>query len=285
MSQSHVCKNDPKPSPRLTIGFRDLAIALIDTAHRAGKATLLYYDENIEVEYKADNSPVTAADRAAEDIILADLARLAPGLPVIAEEQAAAGILPLTERLFFVVDPLDGTKEFIKRNGEFTVNIALVEDGVPRLGVIYAPALGRLYFTLSETEAFAAHLDAAADPVSLDALELRLLKTREPRPGHLVAVASRSHGSRATEEFLARHGIAQTTNSGSSLKFCMVAAGEADVYPRFGPTNEWDTGAGHAILRAAGGEVLNDKGEPLRYGKRESRYVNPGFAAWGRAPA
>ncbi len=140
-----------------------MAIALIDTAHRAGKAALRYYNENIEVAYKADNSPVTAADRRPKTSSWPIWRGWRPDLPVIAEEQAAAGILPLTERRFFVVDPLDGTKEFIKRNGEFTVNIALVEDGVPRLGVIYAPALGLLYFTLSETEAFAAHLDAAAD--------------------------------------------------------------------------------------------------------------------------
>jgi 3'(2'), 5'-bisphosphate nucleotidase len=261
-----------------------LAASLIHTAHRAGKAALRYYNENIEVEYKADQSPVTAADKAAEDIILADLRALAPDVPVIAEEQAAAGVLPSTGRRFFLVDPLDGTKEFIKRNGEFTVNIALVVDELPRMGVIYAPALGDLYFTLSETEAFAAFLDAAApaEAARLDALKRKPMHAREPRPGCLAAVASRSHGNEATEAFLARHGITQTASSGSSLKFCKVAAGEADVYPRFGPTNEWDTAAGHAILRAAGGEVCTEDGAPLRYGKSERRYGNPSFIAWGR---
>jgi 3'(2'), 5'-bisphosphate nucleotidase len=261
-----------------------LTAALIQTAHKAGKAIMWRYNENIEVAYKADNSPVTAADRAAEDIILKDLHMLAPDVPVIAEEQAAAGVLPLAGARFFLVDPLDGTKEFIKRNGEFTVNIALVENELPRLGVIYAPALGRLCFTLSETEAFAASLDPAADPgeAALDALELKTLHTREPHPGRLAAVTSRSHGDEATAAFLARCNITQNVSSGSSLKFCKVAGGEADVYPRFGPTNEWDTAAGHAILRAAGGEVYTTDGQPLRYGKRRRRYVNPGFIAWGR---
>jgi 3'(2'), 5'-bisphosphate nucleotidase len=265
--------------------FRDLAEVLVDTARRAGDAILRRYDGNVEVEYKADNSPVTAADRAAEDIILADLARQAPDLPVIAEEKAAAGDLPVGGGRFFLVDPLDGTKEFIKRNGEFTVNIALVEDGTPRFGVIYAPALGRLFFTISETEAVETRLAASDKTPRLNTLPLKPLRVREPGPERLVAVASRSHINEATEAFLARHKIVETRSSGSSLKFCLVAAGEADVYPRLSPTNEWDTAAGHAILRAAGGTVLTAEGGPLLYGKFANKYVNPGFVAWGKPPA
>jgi 3'(2'),5'-bisphosphate nucleotidase len=222
---------------------------------------------------------VTAADQAAEAIILAHLASAAPGVPVVAEEQAAAGGAPVVAGRFFLVDPLDGTKEFVAGRDEFTVNIALVEHGVPVLGVVGAPALGRL-FAGDVARRVAFELRAAA--ASLEPLRLPL-KVRATPPGGPVAVASRSHGSDATEAWLAAAGVAGRVSIGSSLKFCLLAAGEADVYPRFGPTMEWDTAAGHAVVLAAGGVVREPDGRPLRYGKPGFR--NPSFIASAGDPA
>ena len=232
---------------------------------------------------KDDASPVTDADEAAEKIILADLARLAPNVPVIAEEAVAAGKVPRIGHQLFLVDPLDGTKEFIRGTGEFTVNIALVADGVPRLGVIYAPALGDIYLTLGPERAVKARV-APGEIAPLSEAAPEEMHTRAPVPGQLVAAASRSHMNETTRAFLDSRGITETRSAGSSLKFCTLAAGLADVYPRLGPTMEWDTAAGDAILRAAGGAVLAEDDAPLRYGKADTGYLNPGFIAWGRAP-
>jgi len=265
-------------------GIFRLAPALFQTAQRAGRAILDIYAGGIEVRRKDDASPVTDADEAAEKIILADLARLAPDVPVIAEEAVSAGNVPATGDLFFLVDPLDGTKEFIRGTGEFTVNIALVRDGVPCFGIIYAPALGDIYLTLGPDRAVKAHI--AQDAVAaLAETPLEALHTRAPVPGRLTAAASRSHMNAQTCAFLEAHGITDTHSAGSSLKFCTLAAGLADVYPRLGPTSEWDTAAGDAILRAAGGVVLTEHGSPLRYGKAQDGFLNPGFIAWGRLPA
>jgi len=260
-----------------------MAPALFETVQRAGRAILDIYAGGLEVRRKDDASPVTDADEAAEEIILADLARLAPDIPVIAEEAVAAGNIPHTGAVFFLVDPLDGTKEFIRGTGEFTVNIGLVDDGAPRLGVIYAPALGDIYITTAAGRAVKARISPAS-VASLAKTAQEELHTRAPVPGRLIAAASRSHMNDATHAFLDSHGVAETRSAGSSLKFCVIAAGEADVYPRLGPTSEWDTAAGDAILRAAGGVVLVEDGGPLRYGKAETGYLNPGFVAWGRAP-
>lgn len=265
------------------IDFDALAAALCETAQKAGAAIRQIHASGIEVRSKADASPVTEADETAEKIILADLARLAPDVPVIAEEAVASGNVPATGDVFFLVDPLDGTKEFVGGTGEFTVNIALVRGGLPRFGLILAPALGELYVTLAADRAIKADVGTGGTR-SLDALTHEPLQTRAPTPGKLVALASRSHMNEATERFLGSHGVCETRQAGSSLKFCRIAQGLADVYPRLAPTCEWDTAAGDAILRAAGGVVLTEDGAPLTYGKAGDGYRNPGFIAWGRPP-
>jgi 3'(2'), 5'-bisphosphate nucleotidase len=265
------------------IDFDALAAALTETAQRAGQAIREIYAGELDVREKADASPVTDADEAAEQIILGDLMHAAPGIPVIAEEAVAAGEVPETGDVFFLVDPLDGTKEFVSGSGEFTVNIALVKNGRPRFGLILTPALGALYITLAEDRAIKAQV-GTGEVQPLDSVPHTPLRTRAPTPGQLVALASRSHMTPATERFLESHGVTETTQAGSSLKFCRIAEGLADVYPRLGPTCEWDTAAGDAILRAAGGVVLAEDGAPLAYGKAEDGYINPGFIAWGRAP-
>lgn len=252
-------------SPALLDAVAALAVA-------AGAAILPFYEGACAVETKEDGSPVTQADLAAEAVILPGLARLAQGAPTVSEEQAAQA--PATGRRFFLVDPLDGTREFLARNGEFTVNIALVEDGAPVLGVVHAPALGLTWLGARGLGAFAR--EAKGDG--------RRLSTR-PAPAQVTAIASRSHGGAQTGEWLRRLDVARFVAAGSSLKFCRVAAGEADVYPRLGRTMEWDTAAGDAILRAAGGIVVGLDGRPLAYGKRgradEADFANPAFVAFG----
>lgn len=259
--------------------------ALIATAYRAGEAIMRVYETDFEVTFKADQSPVTVADLEAEAIILEDLAALAPSIPVIAEEKASSGHFPETGARFFLVDPLDGTKEFLNKRGDFTVNIALIEAGIPIFGLVYAPATEQLYVTLGRDEAVRAQIPRGAATPDLDAMIFTALRTREADQSSLIGMASRSHMTPETEGFLAAHGVRETKAIGSSLKFCLLAAGEADVYPRFGPTNEWDTAAGHAVLNAAGGCVLLTTGEPLFYGKCNANYLNPSFVAWGRAPS
>ena len=223
---------------------------------------------------KPDQSPVTVADEEAEELILRRLSEIAPAIPVIAEESVSAGRLPaVSSETFFLVDPLDGTREFLDQNGEFTVNIALIENGEPTAGTVYAPAIGRMFYGWK---------DAAFEQREHDGLS-RQISTRPPHAGALRAVASRSHRDPDTDQFLARHGVSDIVSAGSSLNFCLLAAGEADIYPRMGPTMEWDTAAGHAVLLAAGGRVtLQDETTPLHYGKSHRAYRNPGFIAWGR---
>ncbi len=260
---------------------KELAFALAATALKAGAVILEHYSPDIAVSYKQDGSPVTAADQEAEALILEDLRRLAPGIPVIAEEATAKGQLGDAAPRFFLVDPLDGTKEFIKRNGEFTVNIALVDDGIPCAGVIYAPVSGELYFTLSPAEAVSAVIPATAGASALDHAKLKPMHVRPWDAANLTAAVSRSHNNEETEQFLRKLGVAHTVSAGSSLKFCLIASGRADVYPRFGRTCEWDTAAGDAILRASGGCLLTTSGDVFVYGKREANYVNPDYVAWG----
>lgn len=245
----------------------DLIEALLAAAVAAGRAALDIYHSGFTVSQKADRTPVTAADHAAERIILEQLARIAPGVPIVAEEASAAGSTPRVGEEFFLVDPLDGTKEFIHRRGEFTVNIALIRAGVPVLGVVYAPVGGTLYAgNVARARAFrCAYPAGAAGPGRREPLHVRTV----PSEG-LTAVVSRSHSTPETEAYLQHYTVRERVSVGSSLKFCLVAAGEADLYPRLGPTMEWDTAAGHAVLAAAGGKVLAPGGEPLAYGK-------PGF--------
>lgn len=245
----------------------------------AAEAVMAVYATDFAVRGKDDASPVTEADERAEALILAGLARLAPGVPVVAEEAAAAGRIPdVAGGAFWLVDPLDGTKEFIGRNGEFTVNVALVVEGAPVLGVVLAPALGGAAGTL-----YAGVVGQGAWR-ERDGMREPIAARVAPAEG-LTVVASRSHGDAAAlDAFLAGRPVAALRNAGSSLKLCLVAAGEADCYPRQGRTMEWDIAAGQAVLVAAGGQVLRiDDGQPLRYGK--PGFDNPHFAAWGRSAA
>jgi 3'(2'),5'-bisphosphate nucleotidase len=254
---------------------------LIAPVLEAGAVEMRYYATAVEVEAKADRSPVTAADREAEEILLRALAEIAPGVPVVAEEAVSEGKLPQIGETFFLVDPLDGTREFISKRGEFTVNVALIEQGVPVLGLVYAPAIGELYATLGAGRAGLASVTAGARPRGIEDCGFRDIHVRVPDPEKLTAVASRSHMTPETEAFLARYPIAERRDSGSSLKFCAIARGDADIYPRLAPTMEWDIAAGHAVLVAAGGSVTSPDGVPMRYGKAASGFRNGDFVAWG----
>lgn len=254
----------------------ELIESLLPAAVAAGRAALDIYHGGFTVTQKADQSPVTAADHAAEKIILEHLARLAPAIPVVAEESVAAGSIPKVGHEFFLVDPLDGTKEFIHRRGDFTVNIALIRHGSPALGVVYAPVGGMLYAgNVAGMRAFRCSQPAdAATPGPREPLRVRPV----PAAG-ITAVVSRSHSTPETDAYLSHYTVGDRVSVGSSLKFCLVAAGEADLYPRLGPTMEWDTAAGHAVLAAAGGKVLAPGGKPLAYGKPDFR--NTYFIASG----
>lgn len=250
---------------------------MIQTALAAGDEIERIYARGFEAEEKHDGSPVTEADQRAEQIILERLAAIYPDIPVLAEEEAAAGRIPSLGERFFLVDPLDGTKGFVQRNGEFTVNIALVDGHAPVAGVVYAPDQAALYYGAKGEGAFRriGRGDPPAEPIR-----------PRPRPANgLSGIGSRNHAAPGTAERMAALGVTEFVPAGSSLKFCLVAEGTADVYPRWGRTMEWDTGAGQAVLEAAGGRVLALDGDreagPLRYGKKDAEFANPHFIAWG----
>jgi len=248
--------------------IRDLALAA------GGVIMEVYARDDFGTRAKADSSPVTEADLAADRLIAEGLARAFADIPAVTEEQAASH-RETGHRRFFLVDPLDGTKEFIRHRGEFTVNIALIEDGVPVMGVVYAPAIGRMFRSLAAGGAVEEAVGADGAPV---AGSLRSIRAATPDNAALVVVASKSHRDQATDDYIARYRVADFKSAGSSLKFCLLAAGEADFYPRLGRTMEWDTAAGQAVLRAAGGQVLRfDDHRPLAYGK--PGFENPFFLA------
>lgn len=253
--------------------------ALAAIAIEAGEAILAVRRGGVTVEKKADASPVTDADRAAERVIAEGLAVAAPGIAMIGEEATYEGRIPETGRAFFLVDPLDGTREFVKGGDDFTVNIGLVRDGVPALGVIFVPVTGALYAGAVGAGAWRAKVNDGV-PGSR-----RPMQVRKPPDGAIDVVASRSHRNRETDAFIARFDVGRLVSAGSSLKFCVVAAGEADLYPRMGPTMQWDTAAGEAILRAAGGSVVTIEGRPLFYGRGPApgpdAFRNPSFIATG----
>lgn len=255
----------------------DLLAVLRLIAERAGKIILAYYAEGdaVEVSHKADDSPVTAADEAAEEFIIAALAKLTPNIPVVAEEAVAAGEIPeIGDQPFWLVDPLDGTKEFITRNGEFTVNIALIKGSTPVAGVVHAPAMAMTWAGSSDAGETPRAIFANTDQPPMD------IRCRETPAEGAVVVASRRHGGGAElDAFLANYKIGEMVSAGSSLKFCLVATARADLYPRLGRTMEWDTAAGHAVLLAAGGQVMTLDGQPLGY--RKSGFENPHFYAVG----
>ncbi len=257
----------------MTAGALPLQL-LLDAAtpliREAGLLVMRVYATDFQVQIKGDQSPVTVADQCAERVIFEGLRRLTPDIPIVGEEAASAGNIPDVSNRFWLVDPIDGTKEFISRNGEFTVNIALIEHGVPVLGLVLAPALGRLF-------GGALGLGAWVE----DHERRRPITVRTVPSEGLTVVGSRHHGDgAAVTAMLAGRRIAAHRTVGSSLKLCLVAEGAADVYPRFGRTMEWDTAAGDAVLRAAGGAVKTTSGELLAYAK--PGFENPDFEAWGR---
>ncbi|MEM9900334.1 MAG: 3'(2'),5'-bisphosphate nucleotidase CysQ [Pseudomonadota bacterium] len=252
---------------RLIPVLRNLAI-------EAGETIMeIYRSDDFEVRAKSDESPVTAADEAADALISSGLAAAFPDIPLVTEEQA--GSHATRAETFLVVDPLDGTKEFVQRRGDFTVNIALIEGGVPTRGIVYAPAKERLFYTGADgqsVEETGPHRPAAPG-------ETARLRVRTPDNAALRIVASKSHRDQATDDYIARYRVAEMTSAGSSLKFCLVAAGEADLYPRLGRTMEWDTAAADAVLRGAGGRMVRfDNHAAFTYGK--PGYENPFFIAY-----
>jgi 3'(2'), 5'-bisphosphate nucleotidase len=256
------------------LDFDALTPVIRRLALEAGDAIMtIYNSDDFEVKSKSDDSPVTAADEAADALISAGLADAFPETLVVTEEQA--GSHTQSAASFLIVDPLDGTKEFIKRRGEFTVNIAYVQDGVPLRGVVYAPAKGRLFYTqpdgqtVEETGDFAKDTAGPTTPLSVGA----------PDNTALMVVASKSHRDQATDDYINKYAVKDMTSAGSSLKFCLLAAGEADLYPRLGRTMEWDTAAADAVLRGAGGKMVRfDDHTTFTYGK--PGYENPFFIAY-----
>jgi 3'(2'), 5'-bisphosphate nucleotidase len=255
----------------MTTELQSLLPEIQAIAQAAGREISRIYDTAFSVETKADNSPLTAADRAAHDTIAEALARLTPGIPLWSEESAT---IPWETRRhwseFWLVDPLDGTREFIKRNGEFTVNIALVRGHRTVLGVVHAPVLGRDYCGYAGGAAQRTDPDQAPHEI----------KVRQPASPPVRVAGSRSHRGTSLDGFLEQLGAHEFVSMGSSLKFCLVAEGTADVYPRLGPTSEWDTAAAQAVVEAAGGRVIDLNGQPLRYNTR-AEVLNPHFLATG----
>jgi 3'(2'), 5'-bisphosphate nucleotidase len=245
--------------------------AIITLAREAATRILAVYDSDFSVGHKDDDSPLTAADLASHRCIVEALETLTPDIPVLSEESAedVAGLVRRDWRRLWLVDPLDGTREFVKRNGEFSVNIALIEDGEPVLAVIQAPVTGALWHAQRGVGAF--RRDGERDAP---------LRTRRPATAPLRVAASRSHRDARTEGFIARMGDVEPLGLGSSLKFCLLAEGGLDAYPRFGPTCEWDTAAGQCVLEAAGGIVVDPRGRPLRYNQRDT-LLNGDFIALG----
>lgn len=251
---------------RLTAEMRRLALA-------AGDKIMEIYDaDTFDVKLKSDESPVTEADEAADALISEGLRSAFPDTPLVTEEQAASHAQ--TAATFLIVDPLDGTKEFIHRRGDFTVNIAYVENGVPTRGVVYAPARGRMFLTLADGTS----VEETGDFDKTRIGPIRTIKASEPDNSALMVVASKSHRDQPTDDYIGQYAVKDMTSAGSSLKFCLVATGEADLYPRLGRTMEWDTAAGHAVLNGAGGRVIRfDDHTPLTYGK--PGFENPFFIA------
>lgn len=265
----------------MTINAAELAEKIAQISVDAGVVIMEVYNaaDGIDTDTKKDDSPVTIADQKAEELILRGLADAAPGIPVLAEESVSAGRIPELGDRFFLVDPLDGTKEFIKKGGDFTVNIALIVNGRPVMGVVYAPAMNRIWVAEGPGAAWEAEI-APGEPLPPAAARKKITISAAPSDG-LRAVASKSHRTPETDEFLAKFTVKDLVSAGSSLKFCLVASGEADLYPRLGRTMEWDTGAGHAVVLAAGGRVLTLEGDDLTYGKQSRGYDNPYFVVYG----
>jgi 3'(2'), 5'-bisphosphate nucleotidase len=263
--------------------FDRLCSALLDPVLAAGRLELSYFALGVATERKRDKSPVTIADREAEAILLAALAGIAPDVPVIAEEAVSAGHIPAMAPRMFLVDALDGTHLFIKGKPEFSINVGMIENGRPVFGLIYGPHTGEFYVTRQPGDAVKAAVKADIPGQTFAGLNFETLATRQPDRDHLVALNSRAVGG-IGDDFLTALDVRDRRPLGSSLKFCRIAAAEADLYARLGDTSEWDTAAGQAILEAAGGSVTDLDGKPLTYGHRDRQFRNPHFVAWARQP-
>lgn len=258
--------------------YEKLVTVMRKLALEAGdKIMEIYNSDDFGVKTKSDESPVTAADEAADALISAGLIEAFPDVLLVTEEQSESH--GQSAPTFLIVDPLDGTKEFINRRGDFTVNIALVEDGQPTRGVVYAPARDRMFYTLADGSTV-----EELGPFGPDAGDLKPLSVADSDNDALMVVASKSHRDQATDDYIGKYAVKDMKSAGSSLKFCLVATGDADLYPRLGRTMEWDTAAGHAVLAGAGGKVVRfDDLTPLTYGKAD--YANPFFIAYAPAVA
>lgn len=272
---------NPLPAS-VTVIDRETAAGLMepltDLVAGAGAAILRINRSAMTIEGKSDGSPVTEADLAADNVIAEGLARIAPGIPTLSEERTHLAAAPYSGS-FFLVDPLDGTQEFVARRDEYTVNLALITNGEPVLGIVGAPALGLIWRGLvgHGAERLLVTKDASARGAA------QPIKTRPtPPPGNpWVVTVSRSHGDKRTEAFIAKRPGAIRQITGSAVKFCRVAEGIADIYPRLSPTSEWDVAAGYAVVVAAGGKITDGNGAPLRFGTRAGNYIVPDFIAWG----
>lgn len=267
--------------PTTVFDLRAAALALTDAAAKAGAAIMAHYGATDGIDHKEDDSPVTQADRDANDILEAALRDFAPNIPIVSEETASDRKAKLG-RTFFLVDPLDGTKEFIKKRSDFTVNVALIDDGFPCFGLVYAPARDLLAVTIADGVAIEAAMPPDAAGADLNALSHKRLHARAADPEAITALVSLSHLDGKTEDFLNGFSIAERSGAGSSVKFLEIARGNADLYPRLAPTMEWDTAAGQAVLEAAGGHVVDMRGTRFAYGKVDAGLKNTNFVAWGR---
>lgn len=271
-----------------SIDYRTLSEGFLPAFIEAGRLMLEHRKRGVKVERKGDGSPVTSADQEAELILLAAVRAALPGVRILSEEAESAAITASVDPagLIVMVDPLDGTREYVAGGNDFTVNIGIAADGVPAFGMVLQPTSGRLFVTTGPRSAIEADASSAlragiGSAAELASLPARPISTRPPDPKALVALSSRSHDSPEAKRFLAALSIARIERLGSSLKFCLLACGEADIYPRFGPTHVWDTCAGHAIVLSAGGIVTTDSGSELRYGPLTPPFLNPSFIAWG----
>ena len=254
---------------------KNILTELIKISYEAGVLIMNIYNSKFEVNHKNDNSPVTNADKSAEEFILKKLNNIFPNIPIISEEAYSKNIIPNYDKKFFLVDPLDGTKEFIKKNGDFTVNIAFINEGFTKIGFINAPAKNKIFFNDEKKSYIIDTKDK--DQVSIQ--KARQIKVSKEKQKNLIATISRSHAGKEIENLHKNYDINKINYFGSSYKFCLIASGEAHIYPRMSPTCEWDTAAGHAILKMAGGNARLLSGEELRYGFKENNFINPYFIA------
>ena len=254
---------------------KNILSELIKISYEAGILIMDIYNDKFEVSHKNDNSPVTEADRSAEEFILKKLNNIFPDIPIISEEAYSNKFVPNYDRNFFLVDPLDGTKEFIKKNGEFTVNIAFIDEGFTKIGFINAPAKNKIFFNDGKKS----YTIETKSEGEISIQKAKQIKVSNQKQKDLIATVSRSHIGKEIEKYLKDYDIDKINYMGSSYKFCSIASGEAHIYPRMSPTCEWDTAAGHAILKTAGGNVTLLNGEELRYGFKENNFINPSFIA------